>query len=50
MKNTIASLLLGALASVASAQAPEAKATPAAPVAAPAVVNSVSVEETLQLS
>lgn len=47
MKNTIASLLLGALATVASAQAPEAKATPAAPVAAPAVVNSISVEETL---
>jgi hypothetical protein len=43
MKHTIASLLLGALATVASAQAPEAKPTPAAP----AIVSSISVEETL---
>lgn len=47
MKNTFASLLLGALATVASAQAPEAKVAPAAPVTAPAAINSVSVQETL---
>jgi hypothetical protein len=46
MKTTFATLLLGALATVASAQtAPEAKAPVTAPSAA--LFNSVSVDETL---